>query len=242
MSKKDYFQFKSFKIYHKNAPLKVGTDAVLLGAITEAFLKQNTHLTSILDLGCGTGVIGQILLHGIPELQVHFLDPQEACIRLSEANITLNQQEQRSELIHAAFEDYKPEEKIDFIVCNPPFYFNSLSNPDPSKALSKHSEHIDWQLWWSHAYAISAEEAACSFVFPKEHCKVMMELAASAGWRFKAGWNIFPTPEKEAHRMILFFDKNHPGPPVLKDLIIELDRHQYSPDYIDFCQHLYLNF
>jgi tRNA1Val (adenine37-N6)-methyltransferase len=47
------FKFKHFNIEDKNAAMKVGTDAVLLGA----WVKISDSCSSILDVGAGTGVI-----------------------------------------------------------------------------------------------------------------------------------------------------------------------------------------
>lgn len=51
-----YFQFKQFTVWHDKCAMKVGTDGVLLGAWTSV---ENTR--SILDVGCGTGLISLML-------------------------------------------------------------------------------------------------------------------------------------------------------------------------------------
>ena len=51
-----YFRFKKFTIYHDKCAMKVGTDAVLLGAWAET-----TQCKSILEIGTGTGIIALML-------------------------------------------------------------------------------------------------------------------------------------------------------------------------------------
>ena len=51
------FQFKQFSVNQERCAMKIGTDAVLLGAWTS--LKNN--LFSALDIGAGTGVLALIL-------------------------------------------------------------------------------------------------------------------------------------------------------------------------------------
>ena len=68
--KKDtYFQFKQFQVAHDRCSMKVGTDAVLLGAWTNV-----DHASRILEIGSGSGVISlmiaqrtraDILIHGV---------------------------------------------------------------------------------------------------------------------------------------------------------------------------------
>src|SRR5690349_1505300 len=50
------FQFKKFSINHQQASLKVGTDAVLLGAWVNV-----NHIRRVLDIGTGCGVISLML-------------------------------------------------------------------------------------------------------------------------------------------------------------------------------------
>ena len=50
------FKFKKFTIQQENSTLKVGTDAMLLGAIVAA---QNPEIC--LDIGTGTGVLALML-------------------------------------------------------------------------------------------------------------------------------------------------------------------------------------
>lgn len=51
-----YFQFKKFTIRHDKCAMKVGTDAVLLGAWADI-----TACKNILDIGTGTGIIALML-------------------------------------------------------------------------------------------------------------------------------------------------------------------------------------
>ena len=51
-----YFQFKKFTIWHDKCAMKVGTDAVLLGAWVNLADCKN-----ILDIGTGTGIIALML-------------------------------------------------------------------------------------------------------------------------------------------------------------------------------------
>ena len=50
------FQFKQFKVEHSNSSMKVGTDAVLLGAFI-----QTEKQEKILEVGTGCGVVALML-------------------------------------------------------------------------------------------------------------------------------------------------------------------------------------
>ena len=50
------FHFKHFSLYHDNSALKISTDAVLLAAVTPV-----DQVRTVLDIGCGCGVIAYCL-------------------------------------------------------------------------------------------------------------------------------------------------------------------------------------
>ena len=51
------FQFKQFSVAHDRCAMKVGTDAVLLGA----WAPVNPATKSILDIGSGSGILALML-------------------------------------------------------------------------------------------------------------------------------------------------------------------------------------
>ena len=49
---KNLFTFSHFSLHHERSTLKIGTDSVLLGALTPL-----ENVKSVLDIGCGCGII-----------------------------------------------------------------------------------------------------------------------------------------------------------------------------------------
>ena len=74
-----YFQFKKFTIRHDKCAMKVGTDAVLLGAWTDTASCKN-----ILDIGTGTGIIALMLAQrSCADIDAIDID-KEACVQAEE--------------------------------------------------------------------------------------------------------------------------------------------------------------
>lgn len=114
--------------------MKVGTDAMVLGAFVEAFGKSK-----LLDIGAGTGVLTFMLLQKNPKLIAQ-------CIELdSETHLDLEfniDQFEISKQISAYNEDFltfHSSEKFDLIISNPPYYENGFFINESKEIKAKHS-------------------------------------------------------------------------------------------------------
>ena len=129
------FRFKEFEINQQGCAMKINTDGVLLGALVHLELP-----TRILDIGTGTGVIAMMLAQRFPEASVDSVEIDEAAYQASLLNFQNSKFNSRIQGYSGAFEDLIVREKYDLIVSNPPFYTNSLHNPDARKKLARHTD------------------------------------------------------------------------------------------------------
>lgn len=87
----EYFQFKQFRIYHDQCALKVGTDGVLLGAWSKLPEKKDTGNTiSVLDIGCGTGLVSIMLAQRYPFAIIKGIDIDYQAINQAKANAAIS--------------------------------------------------------------------------------------------------------------------------------------------------------
>ena len=64
------FQFKQFNIEDSSSPMKVGTDAVLLGT----WMPTKNNNPKVLDIGTGCGVISLMMAQRMPHAEIHAID------------------------------------------------------------------------------------------------------------------------------------------------------------------------
>ena len=78
----------------------------------------------VLDLGCGSGIIGLILAYLHPQVTIQGLDIQEDLVTLAEDNILKNQLGHRIEVSRGdarRIGEILSPESFDLVVCNPPY-------------------------------------------------------------------------------------------------------------------------
>lgn len=78
----------------------------------------------VLDLGCGSGVIGLVLAYRYHDITVHGLEVQESMAALARENIVLNKLDQRMRITigdACTIKQSVQVESFDHVVCNPPY-------------------------------------------------------------------------------------------------------------------------
>ena len=75
-----YFRFKQFSVFHDKCAMKVGVDGVTLGAWADV-----SDATSILDVGCGSGLIA-LMLAQRSDAEITAVDIDAQCILQSGEN------------------------------------------------------------------------------------------------------------------------------------------------------------
>ena len=134
-----YFQFKKFTIRHDKCAMKVGTDAVLLGAWADI-----TACKNILDIGTGTGIIALMLAQRC-FANIDAIDIDTDAYSQAKENVAASPFAERINVIHASCSEYTgscAREKYDLIVSNPPYFINSLKCPDNKRSVARHTDSL----------------------------------------------------------------------------------------------------
>lgn len=219
--------------------MKVGTDGVLLGAWTS--LEHQPF--SILDIGTGTGVIALMLAQRSDAELIDALEIDEDAYEQAVENFENSDWGDRLFCYHAAFDEFaeemRDEEKYDLIVSNPPFYSADYSSGDAKRDRARFAEALPFEELLEGVSLLLSKSGKFSVVIPHAEEEKFLSLAA--------GFKLFPqritrvkgTPDSPVKRSLLelsFLESR----PLEDELIIETDRHQYTPEYIELVKDFYL--
>ena len=107
-----------YRFVYDDTLFRPGTDTFLLSSMPR--LKPNLR---VCDLGCGTGLLGLLLLQRQPGLSVTGIDLQPEAIRLAEKAAAENGLSQNLRFVCGDLrEPVLPANSFDLVVCNPPYY------------------------------------------------------------------------------------------------------------------------
>ncbi len=133
------FRFKQFDVDQAGCSMKINTDGVLLGAMAEASSPQR-----ILDIGTGTGVIALMLAQRFSQATIDAIEIDPLAAEAARQNFERSPFAARMVCRCVGLADFEPAGRYDLIVSNPPYFVDSLKNPDVRKRLARHA---DWPFF-----------------------------------------------------------------------------------------------
>ena len=128
--------------------MKVGTDGVLIGAWANGGKR-------ILDIGTGTGLIALMMAQRFDDAEIKAVDlDRDACCQARE-NVANSRFAGRVEVFETAIQQFHDAAGFDSIVSNPPFFQNSLKNPDTRRAAARHSDSLPFSVLFEKAVLLA---------------------------------------------------------------------------------------
>ena len=112
-----YFQFKQFKIEQDKCAMKVCTDSCLFGA----WLHVEENVKTILDIGCGTGLL-TLMLAQKSAAKIDAVEIDASAYLQAKQNIESSIFSNNISIFNEDILQFSAQIKYDLIVCNPPFY------------------------------------------------------------------------------------------------------------------------
>lgn len=232
------FQFKQFSIHQDKTAMKVGTDAVLLGA----WCPIDNKPFSVLDIGAGTGILSLMLAQRTNAEQIDAIEIDENAYEQCVENFEASPWGDRLFCFHAGLDEFvdEPEDEYDIIISNPPFYSEDYKSDNSQRDLARFQDALPFEELVDAASLFLSENGIFAVIIPYKEEERFIDLCAQV--------ELFPvkvTRVKGSHttpivRSLLAFKRYEL--PVLEadELVIEISRHEYTDDYIHLTKAFYL--
>lgn len=232
------FTFKQFSIKQDKTAMKVGTDGVLLGA----WAPVNHNPFSILDIGAGTGIIALMLAQRTSAEQIDALEIDEEAYEQAVDNFENSPWGDRLFCFHAGLDEFieEPEDEYDLIVSNPPFYAEDYKTENDQRDLARFQDAMPFEELIEAADLLLSENGIFAVILPFKEEQKFISLAKEFELYPTKITHLKGTPKSEIKRSLLAFRRNENQVCDIDELIIEIDRHVYTPEYIELTKHFYL--
>ncbi|MDQ1163837.1 tRNA1Val (adenine37-N6)-methyltransferase [Flavobacterium sp. SORGH_AS 622] len=234
------FSFKQFTINQDRCAMKVGTDGVLLGA----WAPINHNPFSILDIGAGTGIIALMLAQRTHAEQIDALEIDEDAYEQAVENFESSPWGDRLFCFHAGLDEFieEPEDEYDLIVSNPPFYAENYKTENEQRDLARFQDAMPFEEIVEAADLLLSENGILAIIIPFKEEEKFIALAKETELYPIKITRVKGTPKSEIKRSLLAFSRNEVSTIEIDELVIEIDRHVYTPEYIELTKDFYLKF
>ena len=232
------FKFKQFAINQDRCAMKIGTDAVLLGA----WCPIDNNPKSILDIGAGTGVLALMLAQRTNADQIDALEIDEEAYEQCVENFEASAWADKLFCYHAGLDEFvdEPEDEYDLIISNPPFYSEDFKTENEQRDLARFQDAMPFEDLIEAADLLLSENGLFAVVIPYKEEERFIDLCAE--------YELYPvkaTRVKGSHktpivRTLLAFKRFELSVLTADELVVEINRHEYTDDYINLTQDFYL--
>lgn len=243
----DLFRFRQFRLHNSRSAMKVGTDAVLLGAAMTLLPSDRC----LLDVGAGTGVIAMLaacrMAELVPELDsepilrtgtepnagtspesnrgswfIKAIDIDGDSVAEAALNFAESPWKNHLDAECAALQKYAPKEPLDCIFSNPPFFDASLVNPSERESNARHTITLSYRDLCGFAQTHLSPSGRLSAILPSD-CELQLRRTA-------VSYSLYPfriirirtTERKKVSRIIAEFCRTV-NPPLVEEEILVKD-------------------
>jgi tRNA1Val (adenine37-N6)-methyltransferase len=220
--------------------MKVGTDAVLLGA----WATVNKYPDAILDIGAGTGVISLMLAQRSDAMTIDAVEIDEQAHEQCVENFELSDWGDRLFCYNTSFDAFveemvEEEEQYDLIISNPPFYTDAFETEDDSRNKARFTSSLSFETLVSGVSKLLSETGVFSVIIPFKEEINFIKLAKNGNLCLNRVCRVKGNVDSEVKRSLLEFSFKTQDV-VEGELTIEKTRHNYTKEYIELTKDFYL--
>lgn len=229
------FHFKHFSLNHDCSTMKVGTDAVLLGAWVE--VKPTDW---VLDIGTGCGILPLMLAQrGIAK--VHAVDLDEASALEAAENFQASQWSRQLFAFHADVRKFTMQCAYDLIISNPPFFIHSFKCDTNRRNQARHTDtSLTFNDLITTIHRLLKSDGRFVLVLPERESHDFLPLAAQGNLHVHRKENIIPIEGKDPNRVNLELRYGLPDHLEVSNLVIRQKDGSFTPEYQERVKDFYL--
>jgi len=239
-SKSQPFEFKQFKIAQDACTMKVGTDGILLGASVEV-----AGVEKILDIGCGSGLIGIMLAQRTKESVIHAVEIDEAAYLQAAGNMALSPWKKRLEAFCCSIQDYSmvTDHRYDLVVSNPPFFSGGTFSANEDRNNVRHTVKLPNGDLLMAARKLLKKNGRFCVILPYLEGLRFQEQAEQYGFHCTKMTEVVPKEGRPVERLILQFELEanelESKELVTNELVVHEADGKYTAAYVDLTKAFY---
>lgn len=239
----EVFRFQRFEVRHDKSSMRVGTDAVLLGAWAETVLCNTIPQPKVLDIGCGCGVISMMVAQRCPYADVLGIDIDAPSIEEATDNAKQGIFDGRVKFRHVDVRDLVSEnghDLYDLILCNPPYYTEDTLPPEQRRSKARNALHLSFCDLLNSVSLLLSKGGVFAVIIPMQVRDNFVGEALKKGMHIRRECRVQTVLRKAPKRVLLEFDTQIYNNHKITSLTLQDTSGKRSTEYSALCKDFYL--
>ncbi len=208
------------KVIQSRSGYRFSIDAVLLANFVDV-----NQVTSVTDLGTGSGVIALLLYWRLPSAQITGIEIQPDMCNRAERSLQLNRCTDHIRIIAGDIrhiEQLIPPESMDLVVSNPPYYGckEGKISLNQEKAIARHEICMDLSDLINAARYLLKPRGRVSFIQPARRLSLLQENLARQHMNLKRVRMVHSFKDREPSMVLVEAEKDGTGNTVIMDPLV----------------------
>ena len=214
------FRFKQFTVDDSRCSMKVGTDGVLLGAWAGICgmsseecgrsVGEDIKRIRILDVGTGSGLVALMLAQRYQQAEIVGIDIDNDATEQARENFRGSPWSSRLRAECCRVQQYATNNagKYRLIVSNPPFFNNSLKNPDLKRSMARHTDTLSMSELVECSSIMLQNGGELCVILPAWEEESIMAETEKRGLSLRRVMRVQGRVDKPVKRLLLSFQKS----------------------------------
>ena len=230
-------RLKQFSVRDDRCAMKVGTDALVLGA----WAALPAEGASVLDVGTGSGILAMMAAQRCPKSEVVAVELDPDAASQARENVAQSPFQARILVVEEDFLQFavRPELAGTFgaVWANPPYFRDKPASPDPARTRARHESALPLAAWLPACVSLLTATGTVSLVWPIDRELELHHIAREAGFHAVRSLRIHGRSDRPPIRVAVTFARTPADAATEEMLCVELgDRAkgfpQRSADYL----------
>lgn len=237
------FKFKQFDCTHQFSSMKIGVDAVLLGAWCDV-----SDASGILDVGTGCGVISLMCAQRNKTASITAIDIDADSVAESERNFMSSPWPDRLHSLNADFNSISSG-NWDLIVSNPPFFDSGIIDPSTPRMVARHIDALSPEILVRRAPELISAIGRVALILPFSSFERLVAEASLAHLTLRRALYVRGNGEAPVKRVLAEFSridncliKRDMNLSEIETLTLETSPGHPTEAYLRLCKDFYLKF
>lgn len=230
-----YFQFRQFTIVQDKCAMKVSTDACIQGAYTPIA----DGIKRALDIGTGTGLLSLMLAQRNERITIDAVELDALAAGQAKENAATSSFGNRVHILEGDIVTFAPSFEYDLIICNPPFFTNSLLGDTAQRNMARHTLTLTYRQLLEAIIRLLADDGTASVLLPFSQQQQWEQLVRANDLYLHRRLFVKPYQHHSHNRVISILSK-HTASCIDEELVIYRAQNSYTPEAIALLSPFYV--